>query len=108
LALPRFGRDENVAANSSPLHVVRSKAETTGACCDPTAGPTGPNRMWRSALGYLDSRVIDDRARALQAQLRSAHQSRSWRRGRKSSPSIRGFRPIRSRKAAFAHPTSPC
>jgi len=29
--------------------------------------------MRRSAMSYLDSRVIDDRASALQAQLRSAH-----------------------------------
>src|SRR5215475_7892026 len=29
LALPRFGRDENVAANSSPLHVAKPNTETT-------------------------------------------------------------------------------
>jgi len=32
-------------------------------------------------MSYLDSRVIDDRASALQAQLRSGYRSRSWRRG---------------------------
>src|SRR5262249_2532238 len=83
LALPRFGRDENVAANSSPLHVAKPNTETTRRVLrlkSPTASPTAPNRIRRSTIGYTDSRVIDDRARALQAQLRSAHRSRSWRR----------------------------
>src|SRR5262245_22939525 len=38
--------------------------------------------MWRSAISYLDSRVIDDRASALQAGLRSV----SWRRGGNPHP----------------------
>src|SRR6516165_6676186 len=55
LALPRFGRDENVAANSSPLHVAKPNTETTrrvlrpkSPTASPTAGPTAPNRMRRS------------------------------------------------------------
>src|SRR5215471_4341256 len=55
LALPRFSRDENVAANSSPLHVAKPNTETTrrvlrpkSPTASPTAGPTAPNRMRRS------------------------------------------------------------
>src|SRR5215510_1325754 len=62
LAIPRFGRDENVPANSSPLHIARS---THGAGCDARVLPPELN----VAFGNKLSRqwVIDDRASALQA-----------------------------------------
>jgi len=109
--LPRFSRDENAAANSTPLHVAKSNTETARRVLRPTS-PTAssylPNWIWRSALGYLNSRVIDDRASALQAQLRSAHRSRSWRGGRKFRRRSGGSASFRWRKPTFAHPTSPC
>jgi len=37
LALPRFSRDENAAANSSPLHVAKSNTETARRVLRPTS-----------------------------------------------------------------------
>src|SRR5262245_21219089 len=99
LALARFGRDESVAANSSPLHTARSKIRDYTARAA-TRESYRPNWMWRSAISYLDSRVIDDRASALQARLRSI----SWRRGGNPHRQSGGW-PIRSWNPAFAHRT---
>jgi len=111
LPLPRFGRDEKRSRqleSASRRQVEHRDHAARAATQESYRQSYRPSWMWRSAMSYLDSRVIGDRASALQAGLRSAHGSRSWRRGREFSPSIRGFRPIRSRKPAFAHPTSPC
>src|SRR5215813_7606835 len=86
LALPRFGRDEKRSRQleSASRRQAEHRDRAARAATQSYRQSYRPNRM------YLDSRVIDDRARALQAQLRSAHRSRSWRRSRESSPSIWG------------------
>jgi len=61
LALPRFSRDENAAANSSPLHVAKSNTETARRVLrptSPTANPTsrtecGVRRWVISTVGSL-------------------------------------------------------
>ena len=82
-----------VARNRVPLHF--RQAEQRNHAARAATRESGLNVAFGDELsrqsGHGPSR------QRLQAGLRSAHRSGSWRRARKSSPSIRGFRPIRSR-----------
>jgi len=42
LALPRFGRDESVAANLSPLHIAKSNIKTTRRVLRPESPTAEP------------------------------------------------------------------